>query len=375
MRVWQNTQGHQLLAGVWGSLWCASQSRAHNSPDSRANKSAEIAEFGRFRANTARKWADSGRNRSTSGHFCVTRCRGKTMCDRMRPTSTELCRTWRPKVECANLDDVNTPLPLGSTSSKFVLGASEVEEPNLSVVRSNMSPKSTNVEAEHAQGVPRWSDAIASALWWWSGHAALYPAGDAPRLVSTAILWRDAWWRRTPKAVHSSRNADEPQRLGRGHRTLGKRRWDDPTQNTGLATGHGMPWHEVAQDRQLLKTLETYFSDASQERSETCKCPLAAGCWQKLARSAMTRNSFSRQPIGTHMWTAGKPSGRKNNIDGVWSDLGHVWGRSLGARASPTLPWKGPFRAMPIETRSRPARREKPWPRPALLFRARGASE
>lgn len=90
-----------------------------------------------------------------------------------------------------------------------------------------------------AAGIPRCGEAIAASWWRWSGDTARY--------------------RWSIKAVQSSRDAEGPQRLGRGHRTMGKRRWDDPTQSTELAAGHELLWHEVAQDGQTWKQLGAQF--------------------------------------------------------------------------------------------------------------------
>lgn len=108
-----------------------------------------------------------------------------------------------------------------------------------------------------AAGTPRYNEAIAATWWRWSGHAARYPAGETSRIVSTAIRWRDTWWRWTIKAVHISGDAEGPQRLGRGHRTFEKRRWDNPTQSIVLAASH--TWHGVAHDKQTWKHMEIYF--------------------------------------------------------------------------------------------------------------------
>lgn len=44
-----------------------------------------------------------------------------------------------------------------------------------------------------------------------------------------------------------------------GHRTLGKRRWDDPTQRTVIAAGSEAPWQDIAQDRHLWTNTEAEF--------------------------------------------------------------------------------------------------------------------
>lgn len=45
-------------------------------------------------------------------------------------------------------------------------------------------------------------------------------------------------------------------RLGRGHRDLGKRRWDEAVQRHLIDMGYELPWYEVATDRTMWNSLE-----------------------------------------------------------------------------------------------------------------------
>lgn len=47
-------------------------------------------------------------------------------------------------------------------------------------------------------------------------------------------------------------------RLGRGHRHLGRRRWDDPMQATAAQHAEAM-WQLLAQDREFWRGLEPNF--------------------------------------------------------------------------------------------------------------------
>lgn len=95
--------------------------------------------------------------------------------------------------------------------------------------------------------------------------------------------------------VVSYRNADGPQLLGHGHRTLGKIRWDVPTQSTMFAAGQEIPWHEVAQDRQEWNSLEAEIVRRVTQAQRDMHLP--AGRWMMAEAEAMilhlVRNSFS----------------------------------------------------------------------------------
>lgn len=92
-----------------------------------------------------------------------------------------------------------------------------------------------------------------------ASHAARLAASELDRWVGKILGWRDAWWRHTIRCLHGSSAADgTPNRLGRGHRQLGRRHWDDPIQRTTEPEFEGA-WQSVAQDRNRWREIETTF--------------------------------------------------------------------------------------------------------------------
>lgn len=74
-------------------------------------------------------------------------------------------------------------------------------------------------------GIPEWDQAICAA-WCFAGHAAHLSERCPERLIGNILGRRDAWWRPTLRHVHGGAQ----NRLGRGHRKLGRRRWDELVQ-------------------------------------------------------------------------------------------------------------------------------------------------
>lgn len=78
----------------------------------------------------------------------------------------------------------------------------------------------------HLSRIPRWGHSR-NALWWrWAGHAARLAERHAERWISHASSLRDAWRRQIVRMLHAG-DTDPANRLGRAHRHLGQRRWDD----------------------------------------------------------------------------------------------------------------------------------------------------
>lgn len=67
----------------------------------------------------------------------------------------------------------------------------------------------------------------------------------------------DAWRRHTIRGIHAARTGVS-NRLDRGHRTLGRRRWDDLIQQV-VNEREEMPWQTMAQSREGWAELEGTF--------------------------------------------------------------------------------------------------------------------
>lgn len=63
-----------------------------------------------------------------------------------------------------------------------------------------------------------------------AGHIGRLSQVETWRWVSQAAQWRDGSWRDTVCAMHRTESCRGRMRLGRGHRELSKRRWDEPIQ-------------------------------------------------------------------------------------------------------------------------------------------------
>lgn len=67
-------------------------------------------------------------------------------------------------------------------------------------------------------------------------------------------------------------------RLGRGHRELGKRRWDEPLQRHLADAGMEIPCYDVASDRIVWNSLELAFAARTTRRSvDSVPCHAAQG--------------------------------------------------------------------------------------------------
>lgn len=79
------------------------------------------------------------------------------------------------------------------------------------------------------------------------------------RWIATVLGWRDPWWRDTVHGLHgSSIQTGALNRLGRGHRHLGPRRWDDAVQ-PATSQQSDAPWQVFAQDRAAWRNSEPHF--------------------------------------------------------------------------------------------------------------------
>lgn len=114
-------------------------------------------------------------------------------------------------------------------------------------------PHRTGDLATHA---PPWDEAMTARWWRWAGHAGQLAAREPSRWVSRAVQWRNAWWLRIVRFAHAAVSGGRPVRLQRGHRFLGKRRWDAPLQQVIEAVAES-DWGETKVDRDVWAALET----------------------------------------------------------------------------------------------------------------------
>lgn len=110
--------------------------------------------------------------------------------------------------------------------------------------------------------------------------------------ISRVLGWRDAWWRKALCTFHGGASGPE-HRLGRGHRHVGYRRWDDAIQAIERDS-MGDPWQVVAQHRQTWQPSETGFT-ARVARGGA----LASG--NRAQRMPHARRVMSRRDTGMDM--------------------------------------------------------------------------
>lgn len=80
---------------------------------------------------------------------------------------------------------------------------------------------------------------------------------EPDRWCGITANWRDAWLRKPVHAVlHVDADAGR-QRLNRGHRFLGHRRWDEVVQkHVDTEAPTEVPWQHAALDREFWSSLE-----------------------------------------------------------------------------------------------------------------------
>lgn len=106
-------------------------------------------------------------------------------------------------------------------------------------------------------GIPPWARAISLSWRRWAGHSARQADRCPERRRSKSLGWKDAWWRHTIRGSHAGHRGTS-NRLGRGHRLLGRRRWGDLIQQVVNTRGE-LPWQAMAHDREVWAELETEF--------------------------------------------------------------------------------------------------------------------
>lgn len=119
--------------------------------------------------------------------------------------------------------------------------------------------------------------AVATLRWRWAGHIALLRERESGRWLSTALVWRDAMYLETLRAVNwravNSRASDLTfRRLNREHREGVNRRWDGPIQAVVTASiGEGCRWHGVARCKETRSALEPTFAERVMCRPRACR--------------------------------------------------------------------------------------------------------
>lgn len=91
----------------------------------------------------------------------------------------------------------------------------------------------------------------------WGGYAARLAEREPDRWIAQVLSWKDAWWRHTLRSMHAT-DGMPPNRSGRGHRCLGKRRADDALQVTANERAEE-PWQCTTLDRNVWHSLEVGF--------------------------------------------------------------------------------------------------------------------
>lgn len=80
------------------------------------------------------------------------------------------------------------------------------------------------------------------------------------RVAGMATVWKGASWFKVVKAVLFSEAEPSRGRLDCGHRPLSKQRLDEAIQRAfGACLGEELSWHEVAEDRDMWRTMGTEF--------------------------------------------------------------------------------------------------------------------
>lgn len=115
-------------------------------------------------------------------------------------------------------------------------------------------------EEEHAQyrraaengavaKIPPWDRAVATTRRRWAGQVGRLCHAELWRWAARVALWRGAWSRHSVRAIHHTDSDRGRMRLGRGHREVGKQRWDEPVQRHVTDAGMEITWYENASDR------------------------------------------------------------------------------------------------------------------------------
>lgn len=92
------------------------------------------------------------------------------------------------------------------------------------------------------------------------GHLARFETHPDDRICIKLVQWKGVWWRKTLRNLLDPPHDQDRRRLGWGHRTLGKRRWDEPLQNRVDARTNGdVHWNEPAQDTEAWARPEPTF--------------------------------------------------------------------------------------------------------------------
>lgn len=122
-------------------------------------------------------------------------------------------------------------------------------------------------------GVPAWDEATATTWWRWAGHAERLSLREPTRWIARALQWRNARGLRRVRSCHATATGAPPVRLNRGHRFLGRRRWDELVQHA--ASIHAdTDWTDITADREVWEALEpTFFQSILRRRTRPMPLP------------------------------------------------------------------------------------------------------
>lgn len=91
-----------------------------------------------------------------------------------------------------------------------------------------------------------WEAAI-TLMWGRAGHTARLIRREPTWCLASVLLWRGPWRRKTLRALNHSDTDSGRLRLGRWHRCLWARRWDEVVQAQAEASSNaGEDWMELA---------------------------------------------------------------------------------------------------------------------------------
>lgn len=114
--------------------------------------------------------------------------------------------------------------------------------------------------------------------------------GIANQQANQILPLRDAWWRKTTKAVLTNSNNPTHEQLNREHHGSGKRRWDHVFHTKmNAAQGHA-PWYDEAVNRDACRLPETDIIRCVMRREGQPTAPLPSGRFVMVETDGMPRH-------------------------------------------------------------------------------------
>lgn len=114
------------------------------------------------------------------------------------------------------------------------------------------------------------------------------------RICMAGVQWKGAYWWETLRGLLKRPAEPERKRLAPGHRTLGKRHWDDSLQaHVEDSMQDDSPWTWVAQDRERCYALKATFVAKVLRTSPKPQLPRTRCMMQERLRTDTARSSTS----------------------------------------------------------------------------------